>query len=73
MRTPEYVPELRRAGEDSPQTNPADFSDHEIELEIKYLMRLNKRHGTHPLRTIAYLNLMMVLREREERKACGLS
>ena len=37
----------------------------EIKREIRKLMRLNRVHGAHHLRTIRYLQLMRVIAERE--------
>jgi hypothetical protein len=59
-----YVPGQARFGEATPQSDPALFTDDEIKAEIKYLLRLNKRHGTHPLRVAAYLKLGEVLKDR---------
>jgi hypothetical protein len=61
-----YWPGESRIGEATPQTNPALFSDAEILAEVKYLMRMNKRLGSHPLRTAAYMRLMRVLEERKD-------
>jgi hypothetical protein len=51
-------------GQPTPQSHPELFTDNEIRAEISHLLRLNKRHGTHPLRTAAYLKLEQVLKER---------
>ena len=51
-------------GEATPQSHPELFTDAEIRAEIKYLLRLNKRYGTHILRVNAYLKLDQVLAER---------
>ena len=59
-----YRPGYARVGEATPQTDPDLFTDKEIKAEIKYLLRLNKRYGTHPLRVKAYLDLEDVLRQR---------
>lgn len=60
-----YRPHLRKVGDPSPQTDPALFTDNEIQAEIKYLIGLNKRHGSHPLRTAAYMKLAEVLAGRQ--------
>lgn len=65
-----YDPSTRRVGEASPQTSPELFTDAELMTEVRYLMRLNKRHGSHPLRTAAYMRL---LAELDRRKAAGES
>ncbi len=59
-----YRPGTARIGEPTPQTHPELFTDVEIKAEIRYLLRLNKRYGTHILRVNAYLKLDDVLRER---------
>lgn len=53
-----YRPGTARVGEATPQSNPELFTKAECEAEVKYLLRLNKRYGTHPLRVQAYLNVM---------------
>ena len=60
-----YKPGRTRVGEPTPQSDPDLFSDDEIKAEIKYLLGLNKRYGTHPLRVGAYLKLDAVLVERK--------
>lgn len=60
-----YKPGQGRVGEPTPQSNPELFTDAEIRAEIKYLLGLNKRYGTHPLRVEAYLKLGRVLAERK--------
>jgi hypothetical protein len=47
------------------QTTPESCSDEEIRSEIQYLIRLNRKYGTHPLRTETYLKLAMVLSKRQ--------
>lgn len=59
-----YRPGYALVGEATPQSHPELFTDAEIRAEIRYLMGLNKRCGTHPLRTAAYLNLGKVLKDR---------
>ena len=61
-----YVPSRRRVGEAGPQTSPELFTDDDIRAEIKYLLGLNKRHGSHPLRTAACTRLTAVLASRRE-------
>lgn len=63
---PKYRAGYARAGEPTPQTDPDLFTDAEIRSEISYLLRLNKRYGTHLLRVEAYLKLAEVLRSRKE-------
>jgi len=65
-----YIPGKARVGEPTPQSDPDLFSDAEIRAEIKYLIRTNKRLGSHPLRTLAYLKLERVLAERHGRPDC---
>lgn len=60
-----YRPGMARVGEATPQSDPEQFTDDEIRAEIQYLLRLNKRHGTHLLRVQAYLALEDVLRARQ--------
>jgi hypothetical protein len=64
-----YKPGMARIGEPTPQSHPEQFTNKEIKAEIKYLMRLNKRYGSHPLRTMAYLKLMRVLDARIQSSA----
>lgn len=52
-----YVPGQARVGEATPQSNPELFTKAECEAEIKYLLRLNKKYGTHHLRVAAYLKV----------------
>ena len=52
-----YRPGLQMVGEMTPQSNPEMFSDSEIMAEIRHLLNLNKRYGTHILRCEAYLKL----------------
>ena len=59
-----YSPGRALIGEPTPQSDPDKFTDAEIRAEIRYLIRLNKRHGSHPLRTTAYLKLAAVLKAR---------
>jgi hypothetical protein len=60
-----YRPGHARVGEATPQTDPDKFTDDEVVAEVKYLMRTNKRYGSHPLRTAAYMRLLKVLEERK--------
>ena len=64
MRPDAYRPGMALVGEATPQSNPELFTDAEIRAEIKYLLKLNKRYGTHILRVNAYLALEDVLRSR---------
>ena len=52
----------------SPQTGPGQFSDDEIADEVRYLMGLNRKHGTNPLRTAAYMRLDAVLAQRKAQR-----
>jgi hypothetical protein len=45
-----YTPGEARVGEPTPQSHPDLFSREEILSEVKYLLKLNKRYGSHPLR-----------------------
>ena len=67
-----YKPGRARVGEPTPQSDPDLFTDAEIRLEIKYLLGLNKRYGTHPLRVAAYLKLDDVLRSRVSPNTIGM-
>jgi len=60
-----YIPGRARVGEPTPQSDPDLFSDAEILAEVKYLIRTNKRFGSHPLRTIAYTRLLHILEQRK--------
>lgn len=60
-----YRPGTARVGEATPQSHPHLFTDDEIRAEIKYLLGLNKRYGTHVLRVKAYLALGDVLKARK--------
>ena len=64
MEREPYRPGHARIGEPTPQSDPDKFTDAEIRAEIRYLLRLNKRYGTHPLRVAAYARLDEVLRTR---------
>lgn len=59
-----YVPGESRVGEATPQTDPGLFSKDELLSEVKYLLRMNKRYGPHPLRgqAIARLEAAIALR-----------
>ena len=60
----EYTPGRAYVDGANPQSHPEMFTDAAIKAEIKYLLRLNKRYGTHVLRTVAYTKLLQVLAER---------
>ncbi len=60
-----YKPGTTRVGEPTPQSDPDLFTDAEILAEVKYLLRLNKKYGTHHLRVIAYSKLLHILAERK--------
>lgn len=64
MTREKYRPGMARVGEATPQSDPDLFTDAEILAEIKYLLRLNKRYGTHLLRVVAYTRLMDYLANR---------
>lgn len=64
-----YQPGRSMAGEPTPQSDPDLFTDAEIRAEIGYLLGLNKRYGTHPLRVAAYMRLEQVLIKRHEVKS----
>jgi hypothetical protein len=49
-----YVPGMARMNDHTPQSAPERFTIAEIQDEIRYLLRLNKKHGTHILRVQAY-------------------
>lgn len=59
-----YQPGMARVGEATPQSHPDLFTDAEVLAEVKYLLRLNKRHGSNVLRTMAYAKLLGVLADR---------
>lgn len=60
----DYRPGYGRVGEPSPQSDPDAFSSEDVLAEVKYLLAANRRHGSNPLRTIAYSKLLRVLRDR---------
>ena len=60
-----YKPGRSLVGEATPQSHPELFTDAEIKAEIKYLLGLNKRYGTHILRVRAYQALDDVLKARK--------
>lgn len=60
-----YRPGMARVGEATPQSDPDLFTDAEIMAEVKYLLRLNKKYGTHPLRVAAYVKLLTYLQQRQ--------
>lgn len=64
MGTEPYVPGQALVGEATPQSDPDLFTDAEIVAEMKYLLQLNKRYGTHVLRVDAYNKLGAVLAAR---------
>ena len=59
-----YVPGAARIGEPTPQTDPDLFTAAELRAEVRYLARLCKRYGTHPLRASARLALHAELAKR---------
>jgi len=61
-----YVYAPGRTWGPNPQRNPELFHAADITREIRYLIGLNKRHGSNPLRTVAYAKLGEILRERKE-------
>lgn len=61
-----YKPGHARFGEPTPQSDPDLFSDEDIRAEISYLLGLNRRHGSHHLRTMAYARLLGVLADRHK-------
>jgi hypothetical protein len=61
-----YVPYSRRRVTDlDPQRNPELFSDADLMKEVRMLIRMNTKHGSHPLRTVAYTKLMQFIDERK--------
>lgn len=64
MERKPYRPGRALIGEPTPQSDPDLFTDAEIRAEIRYLIGLNKRYGSHPLRTVAYHKLLEVLAAR---------
>jgi hypothetical protein len=67
-----YDPYRRLVGAPSPQNEPDQFSNEDIRAEVKYLMALDRRHGSHPLRTSACLRLLSVIDERQTGRPAGL-
>lgn len=61
-----YKPGRSRIGEPTPQSDPDLFSDEDVLAEVKYLIGLNQRYGSHHLRTMAYARLLGVLAERQK-------
>lgn len=66
-----YRAGMALVSEATPQSHPNRFTDEEIKAEIKYLLRLNAKHGTHHLRVAAYLALDSVLADRMTCSQCG--
>jgi hypothetical protein len=60
----EYRPGRALVGGLHPQSNPELFTDAVLRAEIKYLLGLNRRYGTHILRVQAYQRLTAILAER---------
>jgi hypothetical protein len=60
-----YLPERALVGQATPQTHPELFSASDIQSEIKHLMRLNRQHGSNPIRTATYLRLVAYLAETQ--------
>lgn len=61
-----YVPGKARYGEPTPQTDPALFGVDELRAEVKYLVRLDRKYGAHPLRALARVALMREIAQRGE-------
>lgn len=59
-----YKPGHALVGEPTPQSHPERFSTEDIQAEIRHLLSLNKRYGSNPLRTAAYLKLARIIAER---------
>jgi hypothetical protein len=65
MNVADYKPGGRwPASWPTPQTDPDLFSDDQLKAEIRHLLRIDKRHGNHPLRAAARLRLYGVLNDR---------
>ena len=62
---PAWQPGSARVGEPSPQTHPELFTIADLQAEIRYLTRLDKRYGWHELRAIARQRLWTVIGERK--------
>lgn len=62
MRTTEHA----RVGEPTPQTHPNDATTDELTAEIAYLMRTNRKYGTHPKRVSAYVRLAKIRATRPD-------
>jgi len=60
-----YRPGRAKVGEATPQSDPDLFTDAEIRAEVKHLLSLNHRLGTHPLRVEAYGKLLSELQARK--------
>ena len=60
-----YVPSSRRLLTDpDPQKTPELFTDADLLKEIKMLLRMNTRYGSHHLRTMAYIRLQTFINDR---------
>ena len=66
--TDEYRPGHAYVGGLNPQSNPEMFTDAVLQAEIRHLLRLNKRYGTHILRVQAYQQLLAVLADRRNQE-----
>ena len=61
-----YVPYSRRTFSDvDPQRNPELFSDVDLMKEVRMLLRMNKKYGSHVLRTVAYTKLTQFIEDRK--------
>lgn len=65
-----YNPATRRGGDATPQSEPELFTDADIMKEVRYLIRTNKRHGEHPLRTAAYMRMLAFIADRKAGNIC---
>ncbi|WP_280454791.1 hypothetical protein [Nocardia brasiliensis] len=61
-----YTPySSRKLNDPCPQAHPEWFATKDLRREIRMLLRMNAKYGTHVLRTVAYLALEGVIRQRE--------
>lgn len=62
-----YEPNARRSSSaPTPQSHPELFTTEELTAEIKYLMALNRKHGSNEHRTMAYLKLAKIRASRPD-------
>lgn len=59
-----WIPQNAKVGEPTPQTDPDMFDTADIKAEIRYLLSLNRKHGTLSLRVAGIAKLRAELAAR---------